>query len=720
MIPLFFALLFVLAGCSKGQEQDASALQEDAKEQTINANTVDQSNMDIVFVMDKSGSMVKSDKDRIAVMGAQMFLDMIPRTGANAGVVDFASSADAADMTQIQDDDKGKTYLKNYLANIEYDSGVTDYGLALKKAVELLDQSDSNNQKAILFFTDGNLNTGKKRDISEAESDVEEAVAAASKKGYRIFSLGLNNNEKVDEVVLSKFAKDTDGNYWVVDSASELLKAFENIFKEIGSTEEKVIGTIQGSGSLSFNVDSANVSEANLVILSSSKLKDIKLRDPDKKLVNLEGERCVASIKEKYTVLKIINPDKGRWKLSVKGVRSDNIIVKLIYDYDLSIDANVTVDKLQTGGVMSITSLLRDQDKEIVDKAFYKKRKATASISYTASNGEVSSEPIISMKAGKNGYQGTYTIPAAGDYEIRVKIEDKNNWHRESQIMRVTIEPSQIIQKKKLEKVSVDKGSERQIDLSDYFEDSQGSKLSYNITAVDTDQAGIEETVKGSVMTVKADRAGSEKVNLTVTNSEGTQMPVSVKVVGETFFSKYGVICLVILLVLIMIAVLIVSSYLSKKMVGEMQVTMFSRKKEEGAGVPKETSYQLYNEAFRCRKIGEHGFTAAQLLSAFTNLYISGELDDGKKGEYLALTEKAKGVFKNVSLKPTSKKACFVVKSKDKNAILLDAFRANTGKEQTIQMKSGETVTFGIKVKLDGGVDQNGCDVIMMIGAVRD
>lgn len=47
-------------------------------------------NLDVVLVMDKSGSMKKSDPDRTSIEAAKMFIDMIKKSGANVSIVEFA------------------------------------------------------------------------------------------------------------------------------------------------------------------------------------------------------------------------------------------------------------------------------------------------------------------------------------------------------------------------------------------------------------------------------------------------------------------------------------------------------------------------------------------------------------------------------------------------------------------------------------------------------
>lgn len=718
---VFFYILYGLTGCSH-EEKDQNKVNEEEgtkkiQEQTISADDINQSSMDIVLMIDKSGSMVKSDKERKAIMGAKMFLDMMPKNGASAAIVDFASKADSTDMTEVGNE-KNITYLKKYLDNIAYDSGVTDYGLALKNAVKLLDETKGNNQKAILFFTDGNLNTGKKRKLSEAEKDVEDAINISAKKGYKIFSLGLDDNEKVNELQLSKIAADTDGEYKIIHKAEELQKAFEEIFKEIGRTEGKEIGTVRGKGTLSFEIDDNNVMEANILMLSSAKVKEVSLTKPDGKKANLKGEKYTFTAEEGYSILKIREPESGTWKISVKGIKKDKISVQLLYNYDLSIQADAVVDKVQKGGTITITSSLYNTSGVIEDQKFYDNKTAITEITCKNKEGETSIDKIA-MDANENGYVSEYKIPQTGVYTVKVKITGKG-WDRESSQIRIDVQPMPIKETKKLKQISVNKGSEKKFDLSEYFADEEQSQLNYTIDSVDNDQKGIEETVSGSVMTVKAKTVGHEIVHLTVINEQGAQLAAKIRITGETFLTKYGLILLAALFVIILIIIFIIYSYLRKKMVGEMHVSIMITKRDDDTGIPKSSEYSIFNNSFRCRVLGEHGFTAQQLLALFTQSYLADAIDAQKKEDYRIAAEQANHNLKEVVFKPASRKGIFFVKTKNKNIVILDSNGMGQNRERKIQVGRGEAVSFDIKVKINGGMDQGGEDFIMHVGAARD
>ena len=61
-------------------------------------------NLDVVLVMDKSGSMKKSDPQKVSIEAAKMFIDMIKKSGANVSIVEFSEKSESEGMIKVKDD----------------------------------------------------------------------------------------------------------------------------------------------------------------------------------------------------------------------------------------------------------------------------------------------------------------------------------------------------------------------------------------------------------------------------------------------------------------------------------------------------------------------------------------------------------------------------------------------------------------------------------------
>ncbi|MCI9077436.1 MAG: VWA domain-containing protein [Lachnospiraceae bacterium] len=685
----------VVPGCEKKQKDDTDNVKN--TEQQISANKVDQSNMDVVFVMDKSDSMIKSDKNRVAVTGAKMFLDMMRDKGSNVAVVDFANKASDSSLVNVESQ-KSKDYIKEYLNSIKYGSGHTDYGLALKKAVSLLEDADGNNQKAILFFTDGNLYTGKKRDKSEAEKDIEDSVSKAKKKGYRVYCIGLNNNNKIDKVRLSKIASDTNGKYYIINKASELLDVFNSIFTDVGSINEIKLGSVNGKGSVSFKVDDENIAEANIIMLSDSKLSDVELYNQKGKKVNLSDDGYIFSSEKGYSVLKIIKPAAGNWKVYVKGVKNKKIQVNMVYNYDLSIQADAVVDKAQRGGIITISSFLVNNGEQVKGKKFYKKLEAVAKVKLLQDEKEKTFDNI-KMKASESGFKTKVKMDEIGEYNIIVHIEDKQ-WYRDSEVMSVSAEKLPVKQIKKLTNINLKKGETKKIELLDYFTDPEGEELIFDIVVNGNDNNSIDESLEGSVLTVSANDTGSEKIDIAVLNEYGQGDIVTVKIKGETFISKYGIIIAAAFILIIIIAIARFCKYINSNIRGLAEIGIIYEEADHITGIPNVNKYNITN-SIRLSSIGSHVFTADKLLRYFGEYYRQTILNSD--GKYDSMETLSKEKLRHVIFKPGSRKGySILLKNKGKKEIKLLDENHNEIKGSTnkITISTNEKKKFGIKVQL--------------------
>lgn len=700
--------LLVMAGCEKKQNKKEDTSNVKNTGQQVSANRVDQGNMDVVFVMDKSDSMIKSDKKRVAVTGAKMFLDMMRDKGSNVAVVDFANKASDSGLVNVESE-KSKDYLKEYLNSINYGSGHTDYGLGLKKAVSLLDEADGNNQKAVLFFTDGNLYTGKKRKQSEAEKDIEASVNKAKKKGYKVYCIGLNNDNKIDKVKLSKIASDTNGKYYIINKASELLDVFNSIFTDVGSINEIKLGTIDGKGKASFKVEDENVAEANIIILSDSKLSDVELYNQKGKKVKLSDDGYIFSAGKGYSVLKIIKPAAGNWKVYVKGVKNKKIQVNIVYIYDLSIHADAVVDKAQRGGIITISSYLADNGEQVKGKEFYKKLEAVAKVKLLQGKKEKIFDNI-KMKASENGFKTQIKIDEIGEYNIIVHIEDER-WYRDSENITVSSKKLPIKQTKKLTNINLKKGETKKVELLDYFTDPEGEKLIFNMVLNSNDNDAIDEFLDDSILTVSANDTGSEKIDIIVSNEYGEENIVTVKIKGETFISRYGIVIAAVFIIIFVIVIARFYKYVSSSIRGMAEVKLVYEDTDLVTGIPVIKEYSIEN-SIPLSSLGNHSFTADKLLQCFGKFYRESKLNSD--GNYDIIETKSKEKLRFVVFKPGSKREySILLKNKRKKEIkLLDQnYNEIKGSTNKVNIGSNEKKKFGIRV----GLSNDSCLKMMMV-----
>ncbi|OQX59006.1 MAG: hypothetical protein B5M52_04275 [Helicobacteraceae bacterium 4484_230] len=187
--------------------------------------------IDVVLVLDASGSMSASGFDPktresrfdIARKIVQDFIRF--RAGDNAGVVLFGDFAFIASPV---------TYEKEIVAEM---LGYLNYGMAgentaigegIAMGVRALEYSKAAS-KVIVLLTDGRHNSGL---ISP-----KEAVGLASKKGIRIYTVGMGLKGEFDETMLKKIADESGGSFFAAYDKEQLDK----VYREIDSLERSKI-----------------------------------------------------------------------------------------------------------------------------------------------------------------------------------------------------------------------------------------------------------------------------------------------------------------------------------------------------------------------------------------------------------------------------------------------------------------------------------------------
>ncbi|MDR0920729.1 MAG: VWA domain-containing protein [Oscillospiraceae bacterium] len=189
---------------------------------------------DVVFVIDNSGSMLKSDPEHLALKGAELFTDLLSGTNSRAGYVMFSDTIrDKRPLDIVTGNDK----LRDAFENTVYpEVGATDIGYALNEAYNLFvdDEKFKDNKKIVIFLSDGKPEVSGKTDEELYES-IDEAVNQFAADGIPVYSIALNGSAEMDIPNMKSISKTTDGLFFEVTQNTDLPKCFMNIFVNLSS-----------------------------------------------------------------------------------------------------------------------------------------------------------------------------------------------------------------------------------------------------------------------------------------------------------------------------------------------------------------------------------------------------------------------------------------------------------------------------------------------------
>ncbi|WP_197280056.1 VWA domain-containing protein [Bacillus sp. FJAT-27251] len=172
--------------------------------------------IDLMFVLDSSGSMSSNDRNGYRKTAAKSFVDALIE-GDRAGVVEFASSASlrqalTADFVAV----------KNSIDRVGAWGG-TNIGAGVNLAnQQLIKDSSDERIKMQILLTDG---------VGDYSPSI---TTTAINNGIIIYTVGLGTS--VDEGLLREIAKDTGGQYFPVSSAEELPEVFSRISDNVGES----------------------------------------------------------------------------------------------------------------------------------------------------------------------------------------------------------------------------------------------------------------------------------------------------------------------------------------------------------------------------------------------------------------------------------------------------------------------------------------------------
>jgi Mg-chelatase subunit ChlD len=335
------------------------------------ADTVDTeqsaNKFNVVFVIDESGSMLKTDADQLRYDATDLFLGLMSQEGNCVGTVSFDDEIMYAEDIMPVSGSADKTTIAEAIKNHTTDGGDTDIGGALDKAVSMLDEKASSDYPSvIILLTDGNTDLDNNPDVlSDAEEESlekrSEAIEEARQKGYQVYSICLNENGSADVSETKQISDATGGAFAEVNNADDLKDVFEMFYQMIYGTSDDVIyeGTVPVDAP--FVVPEAGVEEANIMIQGA--VTSVKFTDPSgQEYTDVETTDCGNILLEK-----IVNPASGEWVVSVDGDPGATVQVRLLYNYDFYVqDTSVYEDSYNQGDIVNISANLTNKDGEVL------------------------------------------------------------------------------------------------------------------------------------------------------------------------------------------------------------------------------------------------------------------------------------------------------------------------------------------------------------------
>lgn len=299
----------------------------------------------VMLVIDGSGSLVygsdATDANGLRYDALDLFLALLTNSGNQVGAIVFDDDAQNYLLNtglQPVSGKPDKLALSEQIRNAGTRND-TDIGSALLTAVETLNAQSAQNgmESVIILFSDGRTDLGDNEEAYNTSLENKEtAITTAQAAGIPVYSICLNATPVADPAELQEISTRTSGDFVSVSSPEDLTGAFESFYNLIFATSssERVTSTFPADGTLRFDIDvpTYGAEEVN-IILDTDGVGQVQLNAPSGPLTAAEVEDFTMSGGD-YDVIKLVDPEVGRWNLTLSGVPQDNVTINVIYNID--------------------------------------------------------------------------------------------------------------------------------------------------------------------------------------------------------------------------------------------------------------------------------------------------------------------------------------------------------------------------------------------------
>ena len=503
----------------------------------------------VMLVIDGSGSLVygsdATDANGLRYDALDLFLALLTNSGNQVGAIVFDDDAQNYLLNtglQPVSGKPDKLALSEQIRNAGTRND-TDIGSALLTAVETLNAQSAQNgmESVIILFSDGRTDLGDNEEAYNTSLENKEtAITTAQAAGIPVYSICLNATPVADPAELQEISTRTSGDFVSVSSPEDLTGAFESFYNLIFATSssERVTSTFPADGTLRFDIDvpTYGAEEVN-IILDTDGVGQVQLNAPSGPLTAAEVEDLTMSGGD-YDVIKLVDPEVGRWNLTLSGVPQDNVTINVIYNIDSTAvlstaDGNTDYG---AGDTVTLQAQLYQGGAPISDSSVT----SEYTVSLVLTNMADGSVETVDMVPGSNG-QFTYDFLEENfnSYEVKADFH-YSNLTIPSNVVHLNFgntapvvpDDQKLIEESVI--VTPVTGRERTFDLSNYFSDTQGDSLTYSISSsqlVD-DTASLD----GSVLTVNTAKSRSGDLVLRAADPQGaySEMTIRFKVTNLT------------------------------------------------------------------------------------------------------------------------------------------------------------------------------------------
>ena len=342
-----------------------------------------QFDMDIIFVLDNSGSMRYADRHPLSPPGtlsgpgtpprqawlaasaANLFIDMASSFDTRVGYVMYTNVITGSRglyNSEIYRSPAIRQEIQRSIQSMMY-GGFTDIALALNHALDIFENERSDRAPAIILLSDGDVHFPNEPATAAARPQRDAGRVAAVDAAHRAASMGIpihvvgfdfadphtGEVDPEDEQLLWDIAAAANGTFVFAPEAADLPVVMRDIFAALTGADVVPVYTGLVTGyeqEFTINIPHNSILQASITVMTSRPLEFVYLYGPDGVRLQENEYYRAEDINGLYTKLTMFLPTMGNYTLRFLGTEGDTISIDLLSIYD-----KVLIQNPPTGGV---------------------------------------------------------------------------------------------------------------------------------------------------------------------------------------------------------------------------------------------------------------------------------------------------------------------------------------------------------------------------------
>lgn len=391
--------------------------------------------LDVILVMDSSGSMKKNDPQGMRKPAAKLFVSLLGK-GDRASIVSFSDNGyPVAFLTPVKGE-ANQTRLFGAIEKISTKGVSTNLQGAIEGAQRVLKRTPpEDRQRIIILMTDGKMDMGDTAQTDTLTRQLlDETLPTLKQQNIEIHTIAFTAQS--DQTLLKQIADKTGGTFNIANSDKELHDVYTTIFEQ-----NKSPNMLPFNGE-KFSIDNA-IKEVTIVGSKDSADTVLSLLTPDGRMITAEDQdkKIKWFTAQQFDLITITNPDHGEWQIKASTGKNKAYVIT-----DLKQQLEITPRKPAVNEGVLIKTWLEDKG-NIINKPSV--LDALVAELYVVTPDKQTHTLVMEPEVTNEGtptHSGIYTsliaLPETGQYRMRIVASTRTFSREKTGLVHVQATPA--------------------------------------------------------------------------------------------------------------------------------------------------------------------------------------------------------------------------------------------------------------------------------------